>query len=31
VVQDGQITTIDLPVVVERHNRIAQQLALAAR
>ena len=31
VVQDGQISTIDLPVVVERHNRIAQHLAQSAR
>lgn len=26
VVRDGQLTTIDLPVVIERHNRLARQL-----
>lgn len=26
VVRDGRLTTIDLPVVVERHNRLARQL-----
>ncbi|MFZ6643332.1 8-oxoguanine deaminase [Undibacterium sp. TC4M20W] len=31
VVRDGQITSIDLPVVMERHNRLAHQLAEAAR
>jgi cytosine/adenosine deaminase-related metal-dependent hydrolase len=29
VVRDGQICTIDLPVVIERHNALAHQLALA--
>jgi hypothetical protein len=27
VVRDGQLTTIDLPVIVERHNRLAFELA----
>jgi 8-oxoguanine deaminase len=31
VVRDGQITSINLPVVMERHNRLAHQLAEAAR
>jgi len=31
VVREGQITSIDLPVVMERHNRLAHQLAEAAR
>ncbi|MFZ6654985.1 8-oxoguanine deaminase [Undibacterium sp. TJN19] len=31
VVRDGQITSIDLPVVMERHNHLAHQLAEAAR
>ena len=26
VVEDGQLTTVDLPVVVERHNKIARQM-----
>ncbi len=29
VVREGQICTIDLPVVIERHNALAHQLALA--
>jgi cytosine/adenosine deaminase-related metal-dependent hydrolase len=28
VVRDGQVTTIDLPKVIERQNRLARQLAL---
>ncbi|MFD2174222.1 8-oxoguanine deaminase [Rhodobacter lacus] len=28
VVADGQITTLDLPRVIERHNRLARKLAL---
>lgn len=31
VVREGQITSIDLPVVMERHNRLAHQLAEVAR
>lgn len=31
VVREGQITSIDLPGVMERHNRLAHQLAEAAR
>ena len=31
VVRDGDITTLELPVLVERHNRLAAQLAQAAR
>ena len=31
VVRDGNITTLELPVLVERHNRLAAQLAQAAR
>jgi 8-oxoguanine deaminase len=27
VVKDGQLTTVDLPVLIERHNRLAMQLA----
>jgi 8-oxoguanine deaminase len=30
VVRDGQLTTVDLPRVIERHNRLAAQLADAA-
>jgi cytosine/adenosine deaminase-related metal-dependent hydrolase len=30
VVRDGQLATVDLPVLVERHNRLARQLADAA-
>ena len=30
VVRDGQITTLDLPLLVERHNALAAQLAHAA-
>ena len=26
IVQDGQLTTIDLPPVVERHNRISLEM-----
>ncbi len=29
VVRDGQLTTLELPVLVERHNALAQQLANA--
>ncbi|MBI3731484.1 MAG: 8-oxoguanine deaminase [Burkholderiales bacterium] len=31
VVREGHIASIDLPVVMERHNRLAHQLAEAAR
>jgi cytosine/adenosine deaminase-related metal-dependent hydrolase len=31
VVRDGRLTTIDLPVVVEQHNRLARELVAAAR
>lgn len=31
VVKDGVLRTVDLPVVLERHNRLAAELALAAR
>jgi cytosine/adenosine deaminase-related metal-dependent hydrolase len=31
VVREGQLATVDLPVLVERHNRLAQALAEAAR
>ncbi|MGV7206640.1 8-oxoguanine deaminase [Oxalobacteraceae bacterium A2-2] len=31
VVRDGQLATIDLPVVVERHNALAHELAETAR
>jgi hypothetical protein len=30
VVRDGQLTTIELTVLVEQHNRLARQLADAA-
>ena len=30
VVRDGQLTTVDLPPLIERHNRLALQLAVAA-
>jgi hypothetical protein len=30
VVREGVLCTIDLPVVIERHNGLAHQLALAA-
>ncbi|MBL0728774.1 8-oxoguanine deaminase [Piscinibacter sp. HJYY11] len=30
VVRDGELTTVDLPRLVERHNRLARQLAEAA-
>ena len=30
VVRDGQLTTLDLGPLIERHNRMAQQLALSA-
>jgi cytosine/adenosine deaminase-related metal-dependent hydrolase len=30
VVRDGQLATLDLPVLVERHNALAAQLAHAA-
>ena len=30
VVRDGEITSLDLPVLVERHNRLAARLAQAA-
>jgi 8-oxoguanine deaminase len=30
VVRDGRLTTIDLPLVIERHNRLARDLVLAA-
>jgi hypothetical protein len=26
VVKDGRITTVDLPLVLERHNQLARQL-----
>ena len=29
VVRDGRLQTVDLPVVLERHNALAGQLALA--
>ncbi len=29
VVRDGQLQTVDLPLLVERHNRLARELALA--
>jgi hypothetical protein len=28
VVKDGQLMTVDLPRVIERHNRLAHQLVL---
>jgi 8-oxoguanine deaminase len=31
VVRDGQLTTVDLGPLIERHNRLARQLAQAAR
>jgi cytosine/adenosine deaminase-related metal-dependent hydrolase len=31
VVRDGQITTLELPVLIERHNALAAQLLQAAR
>ena len=31
VVRDGQLATVDLPVLIERHNALAAQLAQAAR
>ena len=31
VVRDGQLATLDLPVLIERHNRLAHMLAEAAR
>jgi len=31
VVRDGQLATIDLPVHLERHNRLARELAESAR
>ena len=31
VVKDGQLVTVDLPRVIERHNRLAMELAQAAR
>ena len=31
VVRDGELATLDLPVLVERHNRLARELAEAAR
>ena len=30
VVRDGQLTTLELPVLIEQHNALAAQLALAA-
>jgi 8-oxoguanine deaminase len=27
IVRSGQLTTVDLPVIVERHNRLARELA----
>ena len=30
VVRDGQLTTLELPVLIERHNALAAQLAQAA-
>ncbi|MDD0838342.1 8-oxoguanine deaminase [Curvibacter sp. HBC61] len=30
VVRDGQLTTLDLPPLLERHNRLALQLAISA-
>ena len=30
VVRDGQLTTLDLPPLIERHNRLALQLAVTA-
>jgi len=31
VVRHGRLTTIDLPMVIERHNRLARDLVAAAR
>ena len=31
VVRDGQLTTLELPVLIERHNALARQLVEAAR
>lgn len=31
IVREGQLATVDLPVLVERHNRLALELAEAAR
>jgi cytosine/adenosine deaminase-related metal-dependent hydrolase len=31
IVREGQLTTVDLGPLIERHNALAQQLALAAR
>jgi 8-oxoguanine deaminase len=31
VVRQGQLTTVDLPVLIEKHNRLARQLALDAQ
>ena len=31
VVRDGQLTTVELPVLIERHNRLAAQLLHAAK
>jgi len=31
VVREGQLTTVDLPMVIERHNRLSLELAQAAR
>ncbi len=31
VVRDGELVTVDLPVLVERHNALAAQLARAPR
>jgi 8-oxoguanine deaminase len=31
VVREGQLATVDLPVLIEKHNRLAQELAQASR
>jgi hypothetical protein len=31
VVRDGRITTLELPVLIEKHNTLAAELANAAR
>jgi hypothetical protein len=31
VVRDGELTTIELPVLVERHNALARELVEASR
>jgi hypothetical protein len=31
VVRQGQITTVDMGPLIERHNQLAMQLALSAR